>query len=166
MKWSDIGEKVADFAPLLGSLLGGPAGASVGALIASEYGTKSDPAEIAAKISTDPNAAINLRKIELDNKAELMRIKTESLRIEAQDRQNARAEHKDSKMPAVLSIGLTLLVAFIVYLLFYVAVPTGAKEVLFMMLGIVAREWAGSMQYWFGTTRSSADKNKLLMTKP
>lgn len=166
MKWSDVGEKVADFAPLLGSLLGGPAGESVGALIASEYGTKSDPAEIAAKISADPNAAINLRKIELDNKTELMRIKSEVLRIETQDKQNARAEHKDSKMPAVLSIGLTLLVAFIVYLLFYVAVPTGAKEVLFMMLGIVAREWAGSMQYWFGTTRSSADKNKLLMTKP
>jgi len=166
VNWSDLGEKVADFAPVLGTLLAGPAGASVGSLIASEYGTKSDPAEIAAKLSTDPNAAINLRKIELDNKAELARISAQALRLEAEDKQNARAEHKNSIMPAVLSVVLTLLVAFIVYLLFYVAVPTGAKEVLFMMLGIVAREWAGSMQYWFGTTRSSSDKNKLFLSKP
>ena len=65
-------------------------------------------------------------------------------------------------MPAVLSVGLTLFVIGIVFALFYAEPPEGAREVLFMLLGIVVKEWANSMHYWYGTTRSSADKTKLI----
>jgi hypothetical protein len=34
-----------------------------------------------------------------------------------------------------------------------------------MMLGIVIKEWGGSMQYWFGTTRSSAEKNNIISNR-
>ena len=66
-------------------------------------------------------------------------------------------------MPACLSIGLTVLIALLVFLLFYVNVPEGSREVLFMLLGVVVKEWGSAMQFWFGTTRSSADKTRLMI---
>jgi hypothetical protein len=57
---------------------------------------------------------------------------------------------------------LTAFIAGIVFLLFYVEMPEGSKEVLFMLLGIVVKEWGGSMQYYFGTTRGSEEKTRLL----
>ncbi len=162
MNWSDVGKKVADFAPLLGSVLGGPAGASIGAIVASEYGTSPEPVEVAKAISADPEASIKLRSIETAHKERLAEIKLDQAKTEIADKQHARTAHKDAKMPAILSVGLTVLIALIVWLLFYVQIPTGAKEVLYMLLGVVVKEWGGSMQYWFGTTRSSAEKTKLL----
>ena len=50
--WAAIGRKVADAAPLLGTALGGPAGAALGALVASTLGTASNPAEVMKKLQT------------------------------------------------------------------------------------------------------------------
>ena len=46
MEWKDLAADVAKAAPILGGLLGGPAGAAVGGLIASALGTSNDPAQI------------------------------------------------------------------------------------------------------------------------
>ncbi len=74
MNWKDIGHSIADTAPLLGSLLGGPPGAAVGALISSAFGVKAEPDKLAEAIKADPEAALKLRQIELDNKTELERL--------------------------------------------------------------------------------------------
>lgn len=155
MNWSDLGKKVADYAPLLGTVLGGPSGTAVGALISKQFGTETKPADIAKAIDADPNAALKLREVESNNETLLHQ-------IEVRDKQHARDSFKDSRMPAVLSVALTLMIGLIVYLLFYVEVAPGAKDVLFVLLGYVAKEWGGAMQYWFGTTRSSSEKTKLL----
>lgn len=161
MNWSKLGEKVADFAPLLGSALG-PAGSAIGSLIASEFGTENNPEHIAAAIAVDPDAKIKLEKIQLDHKVALQKINVERAKLELQDKANARESHKNSIMPAGLSVGLTFMIAVIVGLLFWVEVPQGSREVLFMLLGVAVKEWGSAMQYWFGTTRSSSDKTKLL----
>lgn len=161
MNWSDLGKKVADFAPLLGSALG-PVGAGVGALISSEFGTENTPDAINSFITGNPEAQVKLREIELTHKSQLQKIKLETLQAELSDKANARQAHRQSKMPAYLSIGLTVLIAALVFLLFYVDVPSGSREVLFMLLGVVVKEWGSAMQFWFGTTRSSEDKTRLL----
>jgi len=159
MKWSSLGEKIAEFAPLLGSVVGGPAGGVIGSVIATAFGVEDNPKAIAQAVRNDPEAAVKLRKIELDNKAELERIKMEEAKAVIADKQNARLSHQHSKMPAVLSGVLSLVIVGIIYLLFYTPVPEGSKDVLFMLLGVVVKEWGGAMQYWFGTTRSSANKD-------
>lgn len=93
----------------------------------------------------------------------MQRIKLETLQAELVDKANARKAHSQSKMPAYLSIGLTVLIGVLIFLLFYVDVPAGSREVLFMLLGVVIKEWGSAMQYWFGTTRSSADKTRLMI---
>lgn len=161
MNWSDLGKKLADFAPLLGSALG-PAGNAVGSLIASEFGTENNPDAIHKAILGDPEARVKLARIQADNKVELEKLVVENTRLELADKADARANHKDSIMPAALSVGLTCLAAIIIGLLFWVQIPDGSREVLYMLLGVVIKSWDNSMQYWYGTTRSSAEKTKLL----
>ena len=114
-------------------------------------------------ISPDKRAEFEqkLQELEHEKEIKLAELAQAELQTVADDKKNARMEHKLSIMPSMLSVLLTAFIAAIIYLLFYVQMPEGSKEVLFMMLGIVIKEWGGSMQYWFGTTRSSAEKNTM-----
>lgn len=71
MKWSDIASAVGKSAPILGTLLGGPAGGAVGALIASALGTASDPDAVSAALTTNPDAVVKLREIEANRQVQL-----------------------------------------------------------------------------------------------
>lgn len=159
MNWSDLGKTIAGYAPLLGSVIGGPAGGAIGAIVASTFGVTDKPEAILEAVKNDPEAAIKLRSIELDHKTDLERMAMDLAKAEIADKQNARKEHKHSNMPAVLSVTLTIFIIGIVSALFYTEPPTGAREVLFMLLGVVIKEWSNSLHYWYGTTRSSANKD-------
>ncbi len=115
-------------------------------------------------LSPEKRAELEARLNEMESNKEirLAELAQDEFKTEADDKKNARAEHKQSYMPALLSLLLTCFIAGIVWLLFYVTMPDGSKEVLFMLLGIVVKEWGGSMQYWFGTTRGSEEKTRLL----
>ena len=82
--------------------------------------------------------------------------------LEVQDRDSARANHKDSNTPAVLVYMLTALIAVVVYFLFTDVVPESNENTLYMLLGSLTTAWLQSVSYWTGTTRSSSDKNKLI----
>lgn len=116
------------------------------------------------ELSPEKRAELEMRLTEAEHEKEikLAELTQAQLQTEADDKKNARAEHKLSLMPAMLSLLLTCFIAGIVFLLFYVEMPEGSKEVLFMLLGIVVKEWGGAMQYWFGTTRGSEEKTRLL----
>lgn len=77
MDWSELGSQVADFAPALGSALGGPAAGAAGSVIASMFGTEEDPDEISKAIQNDPEAAAKLRKAELKHERDMARIEAE-----------------------------------------------------------------------------------------
>ena len=160
MSWSDVGKTIASAAPLLGGVVGGPLGAGIGSIIASVFGVEDSPAAISAAIKADPESALKLRKIELDHKSDLEKIILDTTKAELADKQDARNNHKHSLMPAILSGVLSLVIVGIIYLLFYLEPPEGSRDVLFMVLGVVIKEWGGAMQYWFGTTRSSAEKSR------
>jgi hypothetical protein len=83
MDWTDIKGVVATSAPLLGTLLGGPAGGAVGALIASALGVGDTPGEVASAIAVDPTIAVKLRQIEKERQIELqtLLVQAESHRL-------------------------------------------------------------------------------------
>ena len=159
MNWSDVGKSIAGFAPLLGGVVGGPVGAGIGSIIAATFGTDDNPESVMKAINGDPEAAIKLQEIQLTHKVKLEELALQTTVAELADKQNARKENKHSVMPAVLSGVLSVVIVGIIYLLFYTPVPEGSKDVLFVILGAVMKEWGGAMQYWFGTTRSSANKS-------
>ncbi len=115
-------------------------------------------------LSPEKRAELEARLNEMESNKEirLAELAQDEFKTEADDKKNARAEHKQSYMPALLSLLLTCFIAGIVWLLFYVTMPDGSKDVLLMLLGIVVKEWGGSMQYWFGTTRGSEEKTRMM----
>ena len=77
----DLMNIVSKAAPLLGGLLtGGPLGIGAVAIkmLASEFGVEPEPDKVQAAIAADPAAAVKLKKLELDNKADLTRMSLEA----------------------------------------------------------------------------------------
>lgn len=84
MDWRDIASAVGKAAPMLGTLLTGPAGAAVavGGMIASALGTGAAPDEVAQALATNPDAAVRLRQIEADNRVQLQGLTTDLAKAE------------------------------------------------------------------------------------
>ena len=66
MNWSDLKTDVGAAAPILGTLIGGPAGPAIGAIVASVLGTSATPDDVKTALATNPDAAVKLRQIESD----------------------------------------------------------------------------------------------------
>jgi len=75
MDWKDIAGTVGKAAPILGTLLGGPAGAAVGGLIASALGTGNDAGEVSAALA-NPDALVKLSEIEAKRQVDLQGLLT------------------------------------------------------------------------------------------
>lgn len=161
MSWSDIANVVGKAAPLIGSVIGGPAGAGVGAMVASALGVENTPEAVQAALG-NPDNIIKLKEIESNERKHLLDIQLEHLRIEASDRQNARAVHKDSRMPAIVTGMLTLLCGTLLYSLLFIEVPEANRDLLIQSFGTVLGFWGASIAYWVGTTQSSQTKTKII----
>lgn len=74
MDWKDIQGDIAAAAPMLGTLVGGPAGAAIGSLVATALGTPNDPAAVQAELKANPDAAVKLRQIESDQATRLQEL--------------------------------------------------------------------------------------------
>jgi len=155
-------------APALATAIGGPlAGAATKFIAANLLGDENaEMADIeAAVLGASPEQLTKIKGMDLDFKKHMASLGVDVFKIEAEDKQSARREHKHSRMPAMLSMMLTFFVIGIVIALFAYSPPDGAREVLFMLLGVVIKEWSNSLHYWYGTTRSSSEKNQSLTSK-
>lgn len=159
MDWKEVGRTVARSAPALGAALGGPAGAAVGGLIAAAMGTQSTPDAVSAAIAADPDAAVRLQEIQLRHAEAIMALVTT-------DVQHARATHRDSKMPAILTMALFLLVVGLIAALMWVPAPDANSEVIYLITGQVIGAFATAIAYWLGSSRGSAEKQKALEGRP
>ena len=74
LEWKDVAGAVGKAAPILGTLLGGPAGAVVGGLVASALGVGSTPDEVSQALATNPEAAVKLKQIEADRQVRLQEL--------------------------------------------------------------------------------------------
>ncbi|WP_370242906.1 hypothetical protein [Marisediminitalea sp.] len=158
MNWSDIKPYVAKAAPLVGSLLGGPAGASVGSLVAATLGVEETPTAVKAALESSPEAAIKIQELEWRHSERLEEIHLESLKMEMDDRQDAREKHAESKMPAVIAL-LTTFMVLIMGIAFFVTEPPEANEQMVTYFGgQVLTIWAAAMYFWVGTSRTSEDR--------
>jgi hypothetical protein len=161
MNWSDLKDTAASVAPFLGTLIGGPAGGTVGKLIAGACGIEASPQKFAEAL-TDPSKLVEVRKYSMAHKERLEAIALETLKAELADKADARENHKDSPMPAIITLMMTLIVGALLMMLFTMELPESNREVAYMLFGQASALWAASVTYWVGTTRSSAQKTKLL----
>jgi len=84
VSWASVGKKALELGlPLLGGVLGGPAGAGVGRLVASAVtgDPEAEPDEVErALVAADPQVIVRLREIEADNRVELEKLALEGER--------------------------------------------------------------------------------------
>ncbi len=164
MKWSDITNVVGKAAPLIGTVLGGPAGGSVGALVASALGVENTPEAVQAALG-NPDNLVKLKELESNERQHFLSMQVETLRIELADTQNARAAHNNSYMPAIVTALLTLLCGTMLYSLLFIEIPESNRDLLIQSFGTVLGFWGASIAYWVGTTRSSQDKTNIMRGK-
>jgi hypothetical protein len=155
MDWKKLGTSVASAAPALGLALGGPAGAAVGSLVASAFGTDAKPDAIAAAIQADPDAAIKLREIELRHAETLASIVTTDI-------QDARKAHANSFMPALITVALAVMTVGAFATLTLTEIPAGSREAALLIVGQVIGAFASSVAYWIGSSRGSAMKQEAI----
>ena len=162
MSWKDT---LAAIAPTIATALGGPLAGAATKFLASELlGDENASIESieAAVIGASPEALANLKQLDADFKLGMKKLDVDIFALEVSSSDSARSNHKDSNTPAILVYMLTALIATVVYFLFTDTVPESNENTLYMLLGSLTTAWLQSVSYWTGTTRSSAEKTKLL----
>jgi hypothetical protein len=184
MDWKEVGAKVLDFAPMLGTLLGGPLGTAGGALvklIGNQLGLKSDettPENVMSMLQTDPATVVKLKELELNNKLELQKLVIEQERIDMQDRASARLRQVESeKVTGKRDYNLYILAYLYVFGFFVTTVvmtvltfsgqlPQEVPQFVVFLLGnLFGSLSAGTgmvLQYFFGSSKGSYDKTAFM----
>jgi len=108
---------------------------------------------------------IEMRKVVANEVKALEDAANRQFELEVADRKDARANHRHSRVPALLSFALTMIVFSIGYMLFFDAVPEENSSIAYMLFGNVITVWGSAMAYWFGTSRSSSEKTRQMRSK-
>lgn len=160
-------------APTLGTIVGGPGGAFAGTVVSSvaeALGAPDDSEEamVSALARATPEQIAEVRRIETDAKIRLKELGLRPDELEVEDRQNARkmATAKGNAPQVAFTILITILISVVTYGLFTVDMPAENRTISAAFLGVLIREWAGSMHFWFGTSIGSQKKDDARIAEP
>ena len=158
---------LAGLAPTIASALLGPLGgvavAGLGKIFGIDNATQKDIAAQfeAGKLTPEQIGEIKLLELKLqdDEKERGFRY----AELEFKDRDSARDMQKvtQSAVPAVLTYLLTFGFFGILGMMFYHPDVKDSPP-LMIMLGSLGTAWTGACAFWFGTTRSSQNKDAML----
>lgn len=164
--FNDLGKLIAQSAPLLGGALAGPAGATIGSLIAAKFGGNSNqPDVLHALVNADPQAMIKLKELELEHELALQQLCLQAEKDEQQtlaaDRASARQREvgvdqspneKHDKTPARLAYALTVGVLGALAWLLSLPIPDKNHEIIYALLSSLTTAWIGAMAYYHGSS--------------
>jgi hypothetical protein len=156
MSLSELGKTVAKYAPLLGAVLPIPGGLAIGQAIAAVFG--GDPQntdDLIKRIEGDPDREIKLKEIEATKQ-------TEITRLILADKQSARqreidyikATGKTDQTLKYLSFIVTFGFFIALFLLFLPALDVNEQEknLILVLLGMLASKWQTIIDYYFGSS--------------
>ena len=155
---------LATVAPLIGTALGGPFGGLAGSLLSKALGTTDPKAMEAAITSTDPDILLKLKQADNDFQAQMKALEISEEKLAFDDTANARAREmavKDST-PQILSYGTTIGFFGALAALHFVPIPPENKATIYSMVGSLGTVWILQMGYYFGSSRGSDDKTKVI----
>lgn len=167
MNWQDV---LKTLAPTVASALLGPMGGIAVAAIGSAIGIDAPTQDKIAKAFTagqlTPEAMEKIKLLELDyqNQERERGFKFAELAFKDADSARAMQIATHSKMPAVLTVLVTVGFFGILSLLFFHPELKG-NEIVMVMVGQLSAVWAGCVAFYTGTTYSSGSKNAMLAAK-
>lgn len=162
--WKDI---VATVAPTVATMLGGPlAGMAVKALSNKLLGRDdATEDEVATAVSTmSPADIVRLRDLDVELAKTLSDndIKLESLATQDRDSARKRATESRDYTPSVLTFCLLGVFTFVLWSLLGGVEIKSNTEVIYTMFGTLSTALIQSLNFQFGTTRGSAEKNRTI----
>lgn len=163
MNLSDLGKVVAQFAPQLGAVLAGPAGAMIGAGIAAKFGGDAkDPVDLAKRIQADPQAQVKLAEIQSDMKIAFREFDSEDYKTEVDDRKNVRwqaVELRKMNDNTQRNLAYIIIISFIasIFVIFFfkAEIDQTEKEIAAILLGVLTREAMSVVAAYFGDLRTN-----------
>lgn len=164
MSWK---QTLANVAPMLGAALGGPFGAIAGRIIGTTLTGKPGATEeelATAVLSADPAALLKLKAAEQKFLVNMRELDVDLEKIAASDRDSARERHIKTGDPMPAVIALAALAGFfgILGAMVFVDLPAGAAAPLNVMLGTLGGLVLSIGNYYFGSSRGSAEKTEIL----
>jgi hypothetical protein len=176
MDWKEIGKTlVSQGVPLLGGLLGGPAGAIAGKVVAGLFDADpGSPESVMNAIQQDPEAMRKLREFELTHQQKLQELQLEETKAFLADVQSARNMNiEETKATGkrdfnLYALAWTLVAGFFILIgiLIFKELPKDSNDVIFMLFGTLSAGFGSVIGYFFGTSKSSVEKTELLAKGP
>mgnify|MGYP000503883583 CR=1 FL=1 len=181
MNWSDIGSIVGRAAPMVGTLLGGPAGAAVGALVASALNVPNDPESVNAVLAGNPDALVRVQELQTNARVQLQQlaVTAENNRLQAEgalfaaeaaDRDSARQlaakQPNDIIRPAITIILLVGALSILVCIFTGVGLEALQKPVaastISLLIGLWFSELKQTLGFYFGMTKESQKQSAVI----
>lgn len=78
MDWNDVKNMVGKAAPMVGTLLGGPAGGAVGSMVSNVLGVEDSPEAIVRELKNNPDALVKIKTLESEERTALRRLTVEA----------------------------------------------------------------------------------------
>lgn len=170
--WGKVKSLLSFSAPLVGGLIGGPAGATVSALVANTLGVENSPSAIEKKLRNNPDALIKIKKMESDERIELRRLMLKEADIQLDknkalllDVQHARNQQREHWMPWVLTLTLAVMVFAMFVGLFFGKPSLEFSQVLIMIAGTLLGSFSSGVAFWLGSSQGSVVKSQQLFGK-
>jgi hypothetical protein len=172
-----IGDAIADYAPGVATVLaatgvGVPAAAAIGAVgalgRAFGLGTNAKPEDILAAISADPEIKLKAMIANNDFLLKQRGQDIDELKTLLGDVQSARTRQVESEKATgkrdynLYILAWTMVVGFFALLAYLMGhpIPPDQNGVIFMLFGSLSTAFGCVIQYFFGSSKSSADKNE------
>lgn len=162
--WKDV---IKAIAPTIATVLGGPlAGAAVSALSTAVLGKEGgSQEELAAAISgASPDVLARIKEADAKLKTDLANAGVKLEEIAATDRASARQREATLKDPTTKILAIAYTVAYFgcLWAVWRFGITTDSKDVLITLLGVLTAAQATIMNYYFGSSKGSADKTALM----
>ncbi len=170
--WDKIKGIIGAVAPAVASVIGTPiAGVAIKGLC-DILGLKATakPSEIETALkNASADVWLQLKKLESDTEIELKRLDIDQSKIDQMEMESARdrevklAETGNRDYTPML-LALVIVIGFfgLLVTLIFIDISQTAKDTIDVMLGALAGGFITMLNYYYGSSRSSNDKNKIL----
>ena len=160
---------VKTIAPTLGTALGGPAAGAAVKFMADKFlgdpeAGEQDLAEFV--LAAGPEQLAELRRLDNEFKLEMRRLDIDVYRLDTENTKDARGMAKATTLAPQIVLSVLFIGGYfaLVFLLFggQVRLDPDSETMGLLLLGLMTGEVPRIMQFWFGSSQGSKDKDKAL----